>query len=396
VEILIVAEKYPPTVGGGETHVHQLAEGLAALGHGTTVVTETVEPGPERDRYRTGKVQVREVVGLKAACQRLDCMGAVERLHAELAGTGADVVHVFNYVPALLTSWLRPSLTAKLVVSLFETFILDERIFDIYFHRLANYDLERALQRGLVENLRPDLHICGSQTYLRWARQAGFVEPAVVVEFGTDLAAFTGAAADRVRWRAENDVGDEFLFVVPARPVRNKRIEDAIAALNRLRTTHPDIRLVLTTPTDRGDEEYIEELRDLARRSGVTDLVRWVAGLSWQAMPALYAAADAVVLPSSHEGWGIALNEGMASGRPVITAAAQGRDEVVAHGRTGLLYPVGDHIALAETMRRVMEEDQTDMVERARKEVHGRLSAEAMVRGHVRAYQELTGSADGR
>jgi glycosyltransferase involved in cell wall biosynthesis len=396
VEILIVAEKYPPTVGGGETHVYQLAEGLVALGHGTTVLTEAVAPGAERERYRTGKVQVREVVGLKAACQRLDCMRAVERLHAELASTHADIVHVFNYVPALLTSWLRPSLTGKLVVSFFETFIPDERIFDIYFHRLANYELERALQRGLVQNLRPDLHICGSQTYLRWAREAGFFEPAVVVEFGTDLAAFTGGVADRVRWRAENDVGDEFLFLVPARPVRNKRIEDAVAALARLRTTHPDVRLILTAPTDRGDEEYIEELRDLVRRSGVTDLVRWVDGLSWQAMPPLYAAADAVVLPSSHEGWGIALNEGMASGRPVITAAAEGRDEVVQHGRTGLLYPVGDHIALAETMQRVIEEDQTDMVERSRKEVHVRLSAAAMVAGHVREYQTLMGPGDGR
>jgi hypothetical protein len=39
VKILLAAEKYPPVVGGGETHVHRLAECLAARGHELTVVT---------------------------------------------------------------------------------------------------------------------------------------------------------------------------------------------------------------------------------------------------------------------------------------------------------------------------------------------------------------------
>lgn len=389
MKILLVTEKYPPTVGGGETHVHQLAEGLATLGNKVVVVTEAVAPGPPSQKYRDGEVEIHEVEGLRAACQRLDCMRAVAALHAEFSNTDADIVHVFSYVPALLTSWLRPSVTAKLVVSLLETFVPGDRVFDMYFHKLANYEVERALQRGLVQNLRPDLHICGSQAYLRWAREGGFVEPAVVVGFGTDLAAFTGDSGLRAAWRAMHGFHDEFLFLVPARPVRLKRIEDAIAALQRLRGSHRDARLVLTAPTDRCDEEYMEELRALADRLKVANLVHWVTGLTWQDMPALYAACDAVILPSTREGWGIALNEAMASRRPVITTDVEAQNEVIENDRTGWLYPVGDHAELAMAMQRVMTEDQAELVERARQQAVDQFSASAMAQGHARAYQSL-------
>ncbi|MGC4761780.1 glycosyltransferase family 4 protein [Micromonospora sp. DT46] len=393
MRILLVAEKYPPIVGGGETHVHQLAEGLVKLGHEVTVVTEAVQPSAEWSAYRSSKVRVREVSGLMAACQRLECRDAVAQLHAELTASEADVVHVFNYVPALLTSWLRPMVKAKLAVSLFETFVPGVRVFDMW----DNYPLERMLQRGLVDSLRPDLHICGSQAYLRWAREAGFTEPAEVVEFGTDLRAFAPDPRRRARWRAERGLTDEFAFLVPARPVPRKRIEDAIAALAELAAEYPAMRLVLTCPTARTNSAYLQRLRALAERLGVADRVRWETGLSWQDMPALYAGCDAMVLPSSHEGWGIALTEAMTCRLPVITTDVEGHDEVVTDERTGLLYEAGNIAHLAAAMRRVMTTDVGEMVEQAAREATRRFSIDAVVRGHERAYLAMLsdGSAGG-
>jgi glycosyltransferase involved in cell wall biosynthesis len=391
MKILLVAEKYPPIVGGGETHVHQLADGLAGRGHQVSVLTEEVGRSAQWATYRDGSVEVIEMTGLMAACQRLDCKDAVQRLHAEFAATDADIVHVFNYVPALLASWLRPSISAKLVVSLFETFVPGVRVFDLW----SDYALERALQRGLVENLRPDLHLCGSRAYLRWSREAGFREPAEIVEFGTDLHAFTADRGLRERWRADRGLTDEFLFVVPARPVPRKRIEDAIAALADVATSHRRARLVLTAPTDRSAAAYVDQLRKLAADRGVTSLVRWEHGLGWHDMPALYNGADAMILPSSHEGWGISLTEAMACRIPVITTNVEGHDEVVEHERTGLLYQSRDVRGLAAHMRRVMDSDPKEMVERALNAARGRFSIEAVVRGHESAYRALLESSPG-
>ncbi|MFC9222508.1 glycosyltransferase family 4 protein [Streptomyces sp. NPDC021218] len=389
MRITLIAEKYPPVVGGGETHVHQLAEGLAGAGHDVTVVTEAAPAGRERDLYRTGKARVKEVSGLVDACQRLACKDAVEQVHAEVSTTDADVVHVFNYVPALLVSWLRPAVRGRLVVSLFETLVPGVRVFDLW----ANYPLERALQRGLVDNLRPDLLLCGSRAYERWARNAGFTEPATVVEFGTDLTAFGPRPEARARWRAEHGLDDEPVFLVPARPVPRKRIEDALDALAALHTTHPQARVVLTAPTGRSNPGYVDGLLRRIDTLGLRQHVIWERGLGWQDMPTRYAAADAVVLPSSQEGWGIALTEGMASERPVITTDVEGHDEVVSHGETGLLYGSGDVPALAEAMRTVLDTDTSALVGRARREALARFSVEAVVRNHIRAYESLLGSA---
>jgi glycosyltransferase involved in cell wall biosynthesis len=72
------------------------------------------------------------------------------------------------------------------------------------------------------------------------------------------------------------------------------------------------------------------------------------------ALPPLYAAADALVLPSIatatfREPWGLVSNEAMHQGTPVIASDAVGAvaGGLVVDGRTGLVFPAGDADALA-------------------------------------------------
>jgi glycosyltransferase involved in cell wall biosynthesis len=389
MKIQFIAEKYPPVVGGGETHLHQIAEGLAHRGHDVTVVTESVPDTPEARAYRRGQVSVQEISGLAAACQRFDCQQALPSLLAELTRDEFDIVHVINYVPALLISLIRSQVSGRLVVSLFETLVPGTRVFDLW----RDWPLELALQHGLTANLRPDLHLCGSLTYQSWVRDAGFTERSVVVPFGTPLESFTGDASARQAWREAHGLDDAAIVLVPARPVPRKRFEDAIAAVATVRRSLPNVRLVLTAPTGRSNPEYVSYLEKVTEDLGMAESVHWVHALAWQDMPRLYAAADAVVLPSSHESWGIALTEGMASRRPVITTDIEGHWEVVSHERTGLLYPPLDVDALAAALLRVLTTDVSDMVERAHAEAVTRFSIEACVEGHERAYASLLAAA---
>ncbi len=59
-------------------------------------------------------------------------------------------------------------------------------------------------------------------------------------------------------------------------------------------------------------------------------------------MPALYAAADVLVLPSENEGISLSIYEGMTMGLPVVAAAVGGQSELVT-GREGVLVPPGPH-----------------------------------------------------
>jgi glycosyltransferase involved in cell wall biosynthesis len=68
-----------------------------------------------------------------------------------------------------------------------------------------------------------------------------------------------------------------------------------------------------------------------------------------------YREADAFVLPSFHEGYGMVYAEAMVYGLPVIATMAGAIPETVPH-LAGLLVPPGDSQALARALRRVIAE----------------------------------------
>lgn len=65
-------------------------------------------------------------------------------------------------------------------------------------------------------------------------------------------------------------------------------------------------------------------------------------------LPACYAAADILVLPSVSETWGLVVNEAMACGLPAIVSDAVGcHPDLIENGHTGFVFPVGNTDALA-------------------------------------------------
>ncbi|HEY6943712.1 MAG TPA: glycosyltransferase, partial [Candidatus Acidoferrum sp.] len=67
-----------------------------------------------------------------------------------------------------------------------------------------------------------------------------------------------------------------------------------------------------------------------------------------------YATADILVLPSHREGLPTVVLEAQAAGIPVVGASATGIVDIVVHGETGLLFPVGDVQALAAAITKLL------------------------------------------
>jgi len=67
-----------------------------------------------------------------------------------------------------------------------------------------------------------------------------------------------------------------------------------------------------------------------------------------------YERASVVAAPSLREGYGIAVREAMAWGRPVVASAVGGLVDAVEDGVTGLLVPPGDVAALREAIERLL------------------------------------------
>jgi N,N'-diacetylbacillosaminyl-diphospho-undecaprenol alpha-1,3-N-acetylgalactosaminyltransferase len=89
-------------------------------------------------------------------------------------------------------------------------------------------------------------------------------------------------------------------------------------------------------------------------RTVVGDDVAGVCGLGYiDNMLEFYAACDAVVLPSDHEGFPYSLLEAAAAGRISIGTDIPGIDCVIKHNQTGLLVPLDNSHALKEAILKV-------------------------------------------
>ncbi len=75
-------------------------------------------------------------------------------------------------------------------------------------------------------------------------------------------------------------------------------------------------------------------------------------------LPALYADADVLAMPSRSDPWGMALNEGALAGLPLVsTDAAGAAHDLIEDGVNGFRVPPGDVGALREALRRVCENE---------------------------------------
>jgi D-inositol-3-phosphate glycosyltransferase len=85
-----------------------------------------------------------------------------------------------------------------------------------------------------------------------------------------------------------------------------------------------------------GDKE-LDQLRELARGLKISQRVHFLGARPQQELPMIYSAADATVVPSYHESFGLAAVESLACGTPVVATRAGGLMTVVRHGETGYL-----------------------------------------------------------
>jgi glycosyltransferase involved in cell wall biosynthesis len=107
-----------------------------------------------------------------------------------------------------------------------------------------------------------------------------------------------------------------------------------------------------------GPEALLVELAALAERLGVADRVTFTGPVARTDLPALYEGHDAVVFPVVwEEPWGLVPLEAMALGRPVSASGRGGSSEYLRDGENCLLHVPGDAASLAETVRRLANDE---------------------------------------
>ena len=104
-----------------------------------------------------------------------------------------------------------------------------------------------------------------------------------------------------------------------------------------------------------GSGPELANLQALVLQLELKDSVQFSGGIDNARIPALYASADCMINSSTVDNMPISILEAFASGVPVVSTCAGGIPDMVEHGVSGLLVPIGDDEAMAREVIRVLQ-----------------------------------------
>jgi len=362
MKILMVSWEYPPVVIGGlGRHVHHLSTALAAAGHDVVVLSR--RPTGTDPSTHPSSDEVSEGVRVIAAAQDphefsfgKDMMAwtlamghAMIRAGLSLKMSGQrhgsdrpwrpDVVHAHDWLVAHPAIALAQFYDVPIVSTIHAT----EAGRHSGWVSGAISRQVHAVESWLVRE-SDSLITCSAS-----------MRDEITELFGPGLAETTVIrnGIDAGRWqfaaRRRRTGPAELLYV--GRLEYEKGVHDLIAALPRIRRTHPG-----TTLTVAGEGTQQDWLVEQTRKHRVLKATRFVGHLHHADLLAALHRADAAVLPSHYEPFGLAALEAAAAGTPLITSNIGGLGEAVINGQTGMSCLPRDVAGLASAVRTVLDD----------------------------------------
>ena len=173
----------------------------------------------------------------------------------------------------------------------------------------------------------------------------------------------------------------EFLFI--GRIMKEKGIEELVAAAKRVKKKHPDVRFQVAGEC----EEDYQNLLETAQRKGILTYLGFRDDVH-----ALIRECSALVLPSYQEGMSNVLLEASSSGRPVLASRIPGCMETVEEGVTGLCFEAGSAESLTEaffTFIGLSYEEKKEMGIRARRKMEQEFDRTIVIQTYLQEIRRI-------
>lgn len=355
------------------SHRQDLAERLVDAGFDVVVGTRINAPRADDDGTRFRMVHVPFERSLRAPARDAASLRAIVRL---LRDERPDIVHLVALKPVLLGGLalrLHPGAVGiAALTGLGYLFSSADRLATVLRPVVV------ALLRRLVR--RPDIWLLvQNPDDAALLRASG-------IEAGARTAVIRGAGVDPDRFSpAPQPQSDVPVVLLPARLLVDKGIREYAEAARLVAATGREVRFVVAGAHD-ADNPGAVTARELER--WIDDgVIEWLGPRD--DMPAVYAAAHVVCLPSHREGLPKVLLEAGACERAIVATDVPGCREVCRDGETGLLVPVADPAALARAVCRLLDDAElcARLARNARALVMAEFSADEVARRTVELYE---------
>jgi D-inositol-3-phosphate glycosyltransferase len=198
---------------------------------------------------------------------------------------------------------------------------------------------------------------------LLWLYQAE-VDKILVIPPGVDIGRFYPIPSDEAKeYIGVPPCGRMLLFVGRIEPLKGLDVLiEALGLMHRNETfkENPFCLVIIGGETDESpnfdDNLEMSRIRELTKKHGLSDLVTFLGKKSQDSLPYYYSAAEAVVVPSQYESFGMVALEAMACGTPVVASQIGGLAYLVQDGVTGFTVPVDEPDELARKLTSILQD----------------------------------------
>jgi glycosyltransferase involved in cell wall biosynthesis len=323
-------------VGGAEVQVVSIAKRLHSLGWKADVISMLPLEGTLPDELRLGNVAVsslnmRRGVPDPRAFVRL--LTILRRLRPSILHS--HMVHANLLARAVRLVWREPKLICTI-------------------HSVNDGGRWRQLAYRATDAIPELTTACSRAVAARFVKiRSVSPDKMLVLPNGIDVVRFQPNENIRLSIRNSLNIESQFVWLAVGRLDAPKDYSNMLQAFSQVPNADTQLLIAGTGPLHGEVDRLIKEL-------GIADKVRLLGFRN--DIPELMNAADGYVMSSQWEGLPMVLLEAAATGLPIVATRAGGNDEVVMHGKSGVLVPVQDPSALATAMEQIMRMSDDQMI----------------------------------
>ncbi|ANY68902.1 N-acetyl-alpha-D-glucosaminyl L-malate synthase BshA [Paenibacillus sp. BIHB 4019] len=328
-----------PTLGGSGVVATELGKLLAERGHEIHFITHSIpfRLGHFNKNIFFHEVEVNDYYVFRyppydlSLASKMAQVAKMEKL---------DLLHVHYAVPHAVCAHLAKQMIGdelKTVTTLHGTDITvlaqDESLKDLIRLAINKSDAVTAVSQDLIQETRKLLDITKpiDLTY-------NFVDKRIY--YPRDVASL------RLDYASPNE--KILMHISNFRPV--KRVSDVIEIFQQVAKKVPSKLLLV------GEGPELSKIQCKIREMGLEDRVVFLG--KQEDVAQVISLADVLLLPSEKESFGLVALEAMACGVPTIGSTAGGIPELVTHGETGFLSPIGDVDSMAANAIRLLTDEE--------------------------------------
>jgi D-inositol-3-phosphate glycosyltransferase len=221
---------------------------------------------------------------------------------------------------------------------------------------------------------------------LLWLYQAD-VNKILIIPPGVDIGRFYPIQSDEAKeYIGVPPCGRMVLFVGRIEPLKGLDVLIEAIGLMHQKADFKEKPFCLVIIGGDSDETRIHDdnleqarIKQLAEEHGLSNLVTFLGKKSQDSLPYYYSAAEAVVVPSQYESFGMVALEAMACGTPVVASQIGGLAYLVQDGVTGFTVPVDDPHELAQKLESILLDP----------DLHQRLGMQAVKVAQAYAWEKI-------